>query len=246
MKKYSTILLLCGLVFACGQKSDDGTLTPPASDGKTSEELLLDGDSTIYGLACEGCNDSTIVLLPTDGSDPVSYNVIEATLNQKVLGRMKIGDRIGLIRNAEDSTVADLVIDLDELSGTWCYTVMPQLRENREMTDSIRKKFFVPREYGFSLKRQWMAQSVGYVPPQNPLEDQSPVVYPQLRFFTEWHILNGQLIMTSGNFQRNADTNEMEMVSNRQDTCDILYLRDDSLILGSDGATRGYYRQRKK
>ena len=27
------------------------------------------------------------------------------------------------------------------------------------------------------------------------------------------------------------------------DTCDIVYLRDDSLVLGSEGKTRSYYRQ---
>ena len=116
------ILLFCGLVFACGQRGNVEN-TVPESD----KDGLLEGDSMVYGLACEGCNDSVVVLLPMDGSDPVSYDIIEARLNQKVLGQMRVGDWIGLMRNAEDSTVADLVIDLDELKGTWCYVVMPKL-----------------------------------------------------------------------------------------------------------------------
>ena len=247
-------LTATAIAVACGQRNEGEEISSPDSNGKANSDLLLKGDSTVYGLACEGCTDSVIVLLPGDGSDPVTYNIIEAHRNHQVHGRMKVGDWIGLVRNATDSTVADLVIDLDELKGTWCYVVMPRLRgsENlsdaeherkvREMPDSLKKEFFIPREYGFSLKRQWTAQSVGYVRRLSALEDQSPVVYPQLSYFTEWHILNGQLVMTSGEFKKKADSEEMEVVNNRQDTCDIIYLRDDSLVLGSEGITRSYYR----
>ena len=236
MKKSIVILLFCGLVFACGQRGNvENTVLEGDKDG------LLEGDSMVYGLACEGCNDSVVVLLPMDGSDPVSYDIIEARLNQKVLGQMRVGDWIGLMRNAEDSTVADLVIDLDELKGTWCYVVMPKLV--KDVPDSIRDEYLIPREYGFSLKRQWMAQSVGYVREQKSVEDKSPVVYPRLLFFTGWHMLNGQLIVTSGEFGKDEDSDDMKIVSTRNDTCDILYLRDDSLVLGSDGVTRSYYRR---
>lgn len=43
---------------------------------KEKQEKLLTttmkGDKTVYGLACEGCNDTVIVLLPLDNSDPVT------------------------------------------------------------------------------------------------------------------------------------------------------------------------------
>lgn len=245
-------------VVACGQKSEEEKMVEPESMGKTNEELALKGDSTIYGLACEGCSDSVIVLLPSAGGDPVTYNIIEAHRKHQVHGRMKVGYWIGLVRNATDSTVADLVVDLDELKGTWCYVVMPRLRgyENmseaeqarliRELPDSVKEEYFIPREYGFSMKRQWTAQSVGYVRRQSALEDESPVVYPQLSYFTEWHILNGKLVMTSGEFRKKADGDGMEVVNNRMDTCDIVYLRDDSLVLGSEGITRSYYRRTNK
>jgi hypothetical protein len=110
------------------------------------------------------------------------------------------------------------------------------------MPDSVKEEFFVPREYGFSLKRQWTAQSVGYVR-KSPLEDQSPVVYPRLLYFTEWHILNCRLVMTSREYQKKDDSEEMELAGYRNDTCDVVFLSGDSLVLASDGESRGYYRR---
>jgi hypothetical protein len=195
-----------------------------------------------------------VILLPGDGSDPVTYNIIDAHRHNRVMGRLKVGDWIGLMRNPTDSTVADFVLNLDELKGTWCYVVMPKWRDATNMTpqaqaileesmpDSVKKEFFVPREYGFSLKRQWTAQSVGYVR-KSPLEDQSPVVYPRLLYFTEWHILNCRLVMTSREYQKKDDSEEMELAGYRNDTCDVVFLSGDSLVLASDGESRGYYRR---
>ena len=257
MKRTKAIFAAWGLVAlmaACVQKETEKPLPEPTSEGKLNREQLLEGDSTIYGLACEGCNDSVVILLPGDGSDPVTYNIIDAHRHNRVMGRLKVGDWIGLMRNPTDSTVADFVLNLDELKGTWCYVVMPKWRDATNMTpqaqaileesmpDSVKKEFFVPREYGFSLKRQWTAQSVGYVR-KSPLEDQSPVVYPRLLYFTEWHILNCRLVMTSREYQKKDDSEEMELAGYRNDTCDVVYLSGDSLVLASDGESRGYYRR---
>ena len=257
MKRTKAIFAAWGLVAlmaACVQKESEQPLPEPTSEGKLNREQLLEGDSTIYGLACEGCNDSVVILLPGDGSDPVTYNIIDAHRHNRVMGRLKVGDWIGLMRNPTDSTVADFVLNLDELKGTWCYVVMPKWRDATNMTpqaqaileesmpDSVKKEFFVPREYGFSLKRQWTAQSVGYVR-KSPLEDQSPVVYPRLLYFTEWHILNCRLVMTSREYQKKDDSEEMELSGYRNDTCDVVYLSGDSLVLASDGESRGYYRR---
>ena len=257
MKRTKAIFAAWGLVAlmaACVQKETEKPLPEPTSEGKLNREQLLEGDSTIYGLACEGCNDSVVILLPGDGSDPVTYNIIDAHRHNRVMGRLKVGDWIGLMRNPADSTVADFVLNLDELKGTWCYVVMPKWRDASNMTpqaqaileesmpDSVKKEFFVPREYGFSLKRQWTAQSVGYVR-KSPLEDQSPVVYPRLLYFTEWHILNCRLVMTSREYQKKDDSEEMELAGYRNDTCDVVFLTGDSLVLSSDGESRGYYRR---
>lgn len=257
MKRTKAIFAAWGLVAlmaACVQKESEKPLPDPTSEGKLNREQLLEGDSTIYGLACEGCNDSVVILLPGDGSDPITYNIIDAHRHNRVMGRLKVGDWIGLMRNPTDSTVADFVLNLDELKGTWCYVVMPKWRDATNMTpqaqaileesmpDSVKKEFFVPREYGFSLKRQWTAQSVGYVR-KSPLEDQSPVVYPRLLYFTEWHILNCRLVMTSREYQKKDDSEEMELAGYRNDTCDVVFLSGDSLVLASDGESRGYYRR---
>ena len=257
MKRTKAIFAAWGLVAlmaACVQKESEKPLPEPTSEGKLNREQLLEGDSTIYGLACEGCSDSVVILLPGDGSDPVTYNIIDAHRHNRVMGRLKVGDWIGLMSNPTDSTVADFVLNLDELKGTWCYVVMPKWRDATNMTpqaqaileesmpDSVKKEFFVPREYGFSLKRQWTAQSVGYVR-KSPLEDQSPVVYPRLLYFTEWHILNCRLVMTSREYQKKDDSEEMELAGYRNDTCDVVFLSGDSLVLASDGESRGYYRR---
>jgi hypothetical protein len=83
---------------------------------------------------------------------------------------------------------------------------------------------------------------VGYVR-KSPLEDQSPVVYPRLLYFTEWHILNCRLVMTSREYQKKDDSEEMELAGYRNDTCDVVFLSGDSLVLASDGESRGYYRR---
>lgn len=243
-------ICLCVIV-SCDSETDK------KQKGRLNEELRLKGDKTVYGLACEGCSDSTIVLLPNDGSDPVSYNIIEAKQRNNVMGKPKIGDWLGLVVNERDSMVADFVVDLDELKGTWCYIVMPKMRdyENmskkmqerlvRDMPDSVKATYMIPREYGFSLKRQWTASSVGYVRQKSSLEDESPVVYPQLRYFTEWHIWNGKLVMTSGepDWMSMEKSGKLTINNLQQDTCDIVYLSGDSLVLASDGSQRSYYRQ---
>ena len=246
----ATVSCLCmAAMVACGGHEK--------KKGHLNDDLKLDGDKTVYGLACEGCSDSVIVLLPNGGGDPVYYNIIDAKRRNKVMGRPKTGDWLGLMVNESDSAVADFVVDLDELKGTWCYIVMPKMRDyekmskrmqermERDMPDSVKETYLIPREYGFSLKRQWTANSVGYLRQKSSLEDESPVVYPQLSYFTEWHIWNGKLVMTSGepDLSNVEKGGKFKIKNARQDTCDIVYLRDDSLVLASDGMSRSYYRQ---
>ena len=237
------------LLAACATDKKDSAATT-VSNG---EEWRLDGDRTVYGLACEGCNDSTLVLLPTDGSDPIRYSIIEATKLGRVLGKAKIGDQIGVVPNEQDSLKGDIVVDIDQLKGIWCYIVMPKLRAHEDaserqqarlveaMEDSLRELYYIPREYGFAMKRDWVAQSVGYVR-ETSLEEESPVVYPQLGYFTEWHLWNGDLVVTSGTPTINEDktSSVIDLVC---DTCRIDYLQGDSLVLSSGGVSRSYYRK---
>ncbi len=256
MKFYLSVitgLLAVSALAACSGKS-----AKPSQPTTNNLPERLKGDRSVYGLACEGCSDSVIVLLPEDGSDPIRYNCVQAKHNQKVQGKMRIGDWICVLPNAKDNRVADLAVDLDELKGIWCYVVMPKLKDAETMSrsaqaramaampDSVKETYMIPREYGFYLKRQWMCQSVGYVAVQNSFEDESPVVYPPLSYFTGWRIWNGKLITISGVPVISKDENGQSAIrikNERRDTCDIDYLMGDSLVLSSDGISRSYYRK---
>ena len=226
---------------------------------KEKQEKLLTttmkGDKTVYGLACEGCNDTVIVLLPLDNSDPVTYNILDATRAGNIRGKVSIGDRLALVLDPNDKKKATLVIDLEDLMGIWCYIVMPKLKDftnmsNREqarklaaMPDSLKQTYYIPREYGFWVKQHWMAQSVGYIREDPSVADESPVVYPALGYFTAWHIWNGKFIIVSGTPKEDSKGN-MTVVNLHNDTCDIAYLDGDSLVLSSDGASRSYYKKK--
>ncbi len=249
-KTLMTVTLAAGLFGACsGDKA-----TKDLSNIQVESELKITGDKTVYGLACEGCNDSTVLLLPNDGSDPVKYDIIDATRNHKVRGKIKTGDWICLLTNKNDKHVADFVMDLDQLRGIWCYIVMPKMRDYdkmskrlqarmmENMSDSMKETFLIPREYGFWLKRQWQAQSVGYVKESSTLAEESPVVYPQLGYYVSWGIWNGKIIIARGT-PKFSDTGQVTVTNMVNDTCDVDFLDADSLVLSSDGQSRSYYRK---
>lgn len=100
---------------------------------KVVNDVRLPGDSTFYGLACDGCTDSVLVVLPADDSDPVSFNIIGAMRDRKVFGRPKIGDMMAVVVNKSDRRKADMVIDVEELKGTWVYLSMPKMRKHAPM-----------------------------------------------------------------------------------------------------------------
>lgn len=245
VKAFLLFLLTAMVMMACNSKKVDDE--KPVSS-------RLPGDKTVYGLACDGCNDSVVVLLPEDGSDPVTYNIIDAKRNGRVLGKLQIGDRIGIMVNKRDKRVADEVVDIDRLQAVWCYIVMPKMRDfehmskrlqarlMNNMSDSLKETFLIPREYGFWLKPEWEAQSVGYVAETNSLADESPVVYPPLGYFTKWHIWNGKFIMVSGTPKLSKD-NQLEVINLKYDTCSIDYLDTDSLVLTDADGSRSYYRK---
>uniref|UniRef100_A0AB33JJT7 Lipoprotein n=5 Tax=unclassified Prevotella TaxID=2638335 RepID=A0AB33JJT7_9BACT len=237
---------------ACGGKKDNREEKP---NGLLAGAELLHRDKAVYGLACEGCTDSVVVLLPPDGSDPVTYNIINAHRNNQIYGKVKIGDWITVVLDDNNKKVATSVVDLDDLRGIWCYVVMPQMRDYdkmskhlqqtmmRDMPDSVKATYLIPREYGFWLRRNWVAQSVGYVGEKSSLEDESPVVYPQLGYFTGWRMWNGKLVVARLAYPYGT-VNEKKGDSLIYDTCNIDYLKDDSLVLSSDGISRGYYRKK--
>src|SRR5574344_1853594 len=74
-----------------------------------SPEVHVTGDSAIYGLACEGCTDSVIVVLPNSGGDSVTYDRLEARRSDNSIGMPRIGEKLtGLL--SEDKKSAKYVV----------------------------------------------------------------------------------------------------------------------------------------
>ena len=193
---------------ACGDKKEKQPNEEP--EKAIGLNTKVEGDSTLYGLACDGCTDSVLVFLPETGGDPITFDIIEARKKQHVIGRPKVGDWTCVIVNGTNKNVADLVINLDELKGDWVNIETPVLRktitaeslpelgeERMAEIDSILKADMKPVEIGFSLKRAYVAQAIGQQYGRNQSSD-SPIIYPTPKRYTEWHIYNGHLVLTEG------------------------------------------------
>lgn len=250
-KIFVAIFIVITIVSCKRQAADTTNINDPFAG-----DYRMAGDSTVYGLACKGSSDDAILLLPADGSDPVRYDIVLATRRNKVLGSINTGDRIALVPNKKHANVADMVINLDELKGVWCYMVMPQMRQDSyeqeqvqdrtkdSMADSLALSLFVPLEYGFWLKSQGEAASVGYIRELNTLVDESPVIYPSLDYFIKWQIWNGKFILASGKPKYDKDNTVDGYTDIRYDTCSIDFLSHDSLALTDRNGTRCYYRKK--
>lgn len=230
-------------VMACsGHKAEN------AEEPQSEPMIELKGDSTVYGLVCDGCTDSVLVMLPADMSDPVKYDIIDAFQAHNVFGKMRIGDRVAILLDPTDRQVAQQVVNLDDLKGTWSYEVMPQFRDfasmskrmqrrmMQNMPDSVKRTFLVSRQYGFTLKRENIATPVGLMPHENALDDESPVVYPEVPFYTEWHLWNGKLLLVRHEHMGPNPSKDHVRI----DTAKILMLRPDTLVLQFAGHVQGY------
>lgn len=241
------VLMLLTITFSCGNKA--------VEDDKTSDSILLkvkdNGDSTLYGLACDGCTDSVLIFLSFDGGDPVTFDILNASRNKRVIGHPEAGDWVGVVLNKDDRKKADLVIDLDQLKGTWVYMAVPKPRERKvkEMNvyvdqrrqDSILKAYMVPEEQGFALKRNSVAAPVGYVFARNN-DEECPVVYPEVKFYTDWGIFNGRLVLSG---KRMNASSEMKSRGDTlvSDTAEFIFMMKDSLQLRFKDGVRCYYRK---
>ncbi len=243
---FSPILLLAACGTSGNNQGDDQT-----PGDSLSQDLIvqqLEGDSTIYGLACEGSNDSIIVILTSIDSDPDTIDILDARINRRVFGRPDIGDQVAITMDAERK-VADIVINIDRLKGEWCYQVMPRLRRRASIAadsavqlpanfpDSLRKKWFQPREYGFEFRRDNAVRPIGMQRPETERHP-GPVEYPTLKRYRQWHIFNGHLLLS----ETRRDTLGHQQVINT-DTADIVFLRRDTLLLRFTNHEQGYYRK---
>jgi hypothetical protein len=158
------------------------------------------------------------------------------------------------MRDQQDTLTATMVVNLDALKGTWTYPVMPVMKEFQNMSrraqrrmmahvdDSIKSNFLIPREYGFTLKRSHNAQAVGRVMRSNTLEDDSPVIYPPVKNYIKWYMLNGNLVLISreGGFPGAKDGKK---VTYSLDTLQLESLSGDSLILTQNGIRYNFHRK---
>ena len=243
--------IVCLLFFSCSKKKQG---KEQMISGFQDIEVDIKGDSMIYGLICDGTTDSVIVLWPFSG-DPVTYDCIDAHDNHRIFGKPTIGDWVGIMRDSTDTTVVTMAIDLDQLKGTWTYPVIPvmkdlqhmsprmQKRMMADMPDSIRNTYLVPREYGFTLKRAHQAQSVGFVYSNSTLESDSPVEYPPVKRYRQWHMLNGRLILVSAEAVKTSEAETQAKQVVVLDTLDFVYMDIDSLIMTQNGKRIGFHRK---
>ena len=210
---FATVLL----TGACGSKQQQ-----PASDiaeDAISLQKNQPGDSALYGLACDGCTDSVLVFLPYSGGDPDTFDIITAFQQHRIYGRPRIGDELAVIVNPEDRDEALSVVNMEMLKGEWCYMVQPQLRAPE------------------SMPRRMQRRMIERMP--DSLRDMSPVEYPAIKRYTDWHFYNGQLILkadTIAGFSKEGDVPDI-------DTVQIRMLTADSLILEFPDHTQEYYRK---
>lgn len=256
---YFAAAVIALAVAACGGKGDKKL--SDASEYSSYERL--DGDRSVYGLMCEGGSDSVLYLLPPDGSNPVKYNIIKAHRTNRILGSPEIGDRIAIVPNAYRKNVADMVIDIESLKGTWCYIAMPKLRDRNRMpkamqddfygadADSMRSLYVVPRQQGFTLRRRNKANAVGWVHLSPEEQNGSPVTYPPVPFYTKWYMLNGKIVLAHSNHfplttEENKDKNKTKAPEKLiNDTAEIVMLEKDTLVLKFGDRTQGYFRAKE-
>ena len=81
---------------------------------------------------------------------------------------------------------------------------------------------------------------VGFVMQNSSVEDDSPVEYPEVPQYTEWHAYNGKLLLVRGRFEMQGVVfNEKTSI----DTLSFVYMKKDSLVLSdSQGKTYTYHR----
>lgn len=221
-----------------------------------STSVQAPGDHTIYGMACDGCNDTIVIFLPTsysgdyDGSNPDTLNILEATRNHQVFGKIHIGDKLAMMRNEQDSTVADLLIVTEEIMGKWCYKVLPKLRERADMEgqseasrieqlpDSIAELLTVEREHGIMIKDDHVAFPIGKMFGGKTSDELSEVEYPDVKNYRGWRLYNGRLILSIAGIDSLG--NQYNMAN---DTAEFVKLTTDTLVLRFNDEERGYYRK---
>ena len=244
LKTFGRILTAAILAAGCTSGANKQDQTAAASNGSDNE--------TIFGLVCDGSNDTIVVYLalPYGGSDPDTLNILEASRQHQVFGQLRIGDQVAMYRNAEDSTQADIVVVTQDLQGQWCYKVLPTLRQRadmdglseqqaiRQLPDSVKELLSVEREYGLMIKNDSVAHSFGAFRNVKTSDEESPVVYPELQRYHQWFIYNGRLVLSETQVDSLGNVETVHA-----DTAEFVELTPDTLVLRFADGEQGYYRK---
>ena len=227
----------------CGGGSSDSTVKVEVA--KTSN------DKTVYGMACDGCNDTIVIFLrlPYDGSNPDTLDILDASRNHQVFGTPHIGDRLAMVLNSHNPKVADLVVVTENLLGLWCYKVLPTLRHTADMEgsveqaieqlpDSLRLLLDIEREYGFYIKNDSVAFPYGMSHRAATTDEESLIEYPMPKRYHQWLIHDGRLVLTTADF----DSLGVQHVTGA-DTVEFVTLTADTLVLRFPDGEHGFYRK---
>lgn len=270
MKPSSLLILLPFLLvfIACSKTDEPQEATDVQPWGESYKESKDDPNLMLYGLACDGCTDSILVFLPDSGGDPVNYYIFDAWSEGKVFGRPEVGDRMALLLGPEDSMVVLgketlrrvlLAVNIEKVKGTWYYEEMPELqlnlpalnenemgREEKAKFQHLRDSFInvemVPREYVYTLKRDYSVRTEGGPPRTSSLDRKKPVVYPPIKRYREWHLHNGKIIF-SYNVQdslKNSNKKDTVVRVNVNDTAEFILLRRDTMALRFGDRVQGF------
>jgi hypothetical protein len=211
---------------------------------------VAEGYSTAYGLVCDGSNDSILVFLPDpyDGSDPDTVDILNASRQHQVFGRLQVGDRVAIMRDTVGQNRTSVVIVSQDLQRQWCYKVKPRIRRRAELVndsvgltywelpDTLQQQLIAEREYGFTLKADSVAMPIGMR--QANADEDSPVEYPPLKRYRQWYIRNGRLLLVEQGLDSLGNN-----VTIATDTAELVLLSPDSLVLRLSDGLHSYYRR---
>lgn len=238
------VALAMTVMASCGGKADNSASADESGIVEYRENAP--GDSTLYGLACDGCNDSMVVILPYAGGNPDTFDIVRATRRNMIYGQPRIGCRMALNINPKNRREAWQVIVLDDIEQQWSIKVMPEIIG--EQPDSVVKQLMVPHEYSYLLKSNNQMRTIGNIYPAGTSDEQKPVEYPTITQYNKWSIYNGKLILAF-DMQNiiTADNDTLQPnASIVSDTAEIVYMTADSLVLRINNKQKEFYRSEQK
>lgn len=245
-------MIVVMLACSCGGKQEANMAPEQSTD---SLVMFAGNDSVLYGLVCDGQTDTILVFLPIDniGADPDTFIILDAFKTHKIFGQTDIGDKVAVVLNEQDSTMADMVINMNDLFNTWCYQEMPSLHLRADMRgktdkqiiedlpDSLRKLLSTPREYSMQINND---NSIRCFTNRRMMgsEGINIVNYPKMRHYREWSLMkDGRLLLK----EMIPDTlGKLQLVG--IDTTSLVLLSQDSLVLRCNDKLRSYYAKKKE